>query len=80
MKYNCLKKRQFGALVAFVYNLGCDYFKKTKLLALLNSGDIRGAADDFGTHVEFQGKSWPGLVKRRAAEGKLFCARFACQP
>ncbi|CAG8718834.1 5715_t:CDS:2, partial [Gigaspora margarita] len=42
-----INPNQFSALVSFAYNLGCSYYKSTSLLQKLNSGDIKGAANEF---------------------------------
>ncbi|CAG8766897.1 13698_t:CDS:2, partial [Gigaspora rosea] len=59
---------QFSALVSFAYNLGCPYYKSTSLLKKLNSGNIKGAANEFRLYNKSGGKIMPGLVKRREAE------------
>lgn len=65
-----------GALASFVFNLGAGSLASSTLLRLLNSGDVSGAADQFGRWVNatVNGKSTklPGLVARRAAEAALF--------
>lgn len=77
--YSGLTKQQFSALVAFSFNLGCEYLQKSKLVELLNKGDVKGAAAEFLKNASFNGKTYPGLVKRRTAERKLFCSRKACR-
>jgi lysozyme len=69
---------QFGALVSFAFNLGAGSLKISTLLRLLNGKDYEGAAEQFlrwtkATDPETgQKKDLPGLVRRRAAERKLF--------
>ena len=67
-----LNDNQFGALTSFTFNLGIGNLKSSTLLKKLNQGDYQGAADEFGRWVMADGKPFPGLVKRRAAERALF--------
>ena len=67
---------QRGALASFVFNLGAGSLQSSTLLRLLNQGDYKGAAGQFGrwVYATVNGvkTELPGLVKRRAAEAKLF--------
>jgi lysozyme len=63
---------QFDALVSLVYNIGTGAFKKSTLLRLLNQSRYAEAAAQFARWNKGGGKVLPGLVKRRAAERKLF--------
>jgi lysozyme len=72
-----LNKNQFDAIVSFCYNLGAGNLKKSTLLKLLNKGDYKGAAEQFDHWVYAGGKKLNGLVKRRAAEKKLFLTKVA---
>jgi len=67
-----ITQNQFDALVSFVFNLGCAAFSTSTLLRKINSGDISGAANEFGRWVRAGDKVLPGLVSRRAAEKSLF--------
>lgn len=67
-----LSQHQFDALVDFAYNCGVGNLEKSTLLKLLNAGDYKGAAAQFGAWVKGGGVVLPGLVRRRAAERKLF--------
>lgn len=67
-----LNQNQFDALVSFVFNVGEVAFSKSTLLKLLNAKDYTGAAAQFPRWNKGGGKVLPGLVKRRAAERKLF--------
>lgn len=61
---------QFDALVSFQFNTGA--ICKASLTTKLNTGDCRGAANEFLRWVKSGGKVMPGLVTRRAAEKQLF--------
>lgn len=67
-----LTQGQFDALVSFVFNLGSRRLAESTLLILLNKGDYRAAADQFGLWVHSGSEVLAGLVKRRAAEAALF--------
>ena len=69
-----LQQHQFDALCSFIYNLGMGNFKASSLLL-----DIKRRADndvitaDFNKWVKAAGKVMAGLVKRRAAEARVYC-------
>lgn len=67
-----LTQNQFDALVSFVFNVGSGNLQSSTLLRKLNSGDYRGAADEFPRWNKAAGKVMAGLTKRRAAERELF--------
>jgi lysozyme len=67
-----LTQNQFDALVSFVFNLGETNFAKSTLLAKLNQGDYNAVPSELNRWVYAEGKTLPGLVKRRQKEGKLF--------
>lgn len=67
-----ISDEQKGALCDFAYNLGLGALQKSTLLALLNSGDIQGAADQFDRWNIAAGRVIDGLTKRRDAEKALF--------
>ena len=67
-----LNQNQFDALVSFVFNLGRDKFRASSLLKFLNSAHFPLAAGQFDRWIYADGKVMQGLVKRRAAEKKLF--------
>jgi len=67
-----LTQTQFDSLVSFVFNVGEGAFAKSKLLRLLNAGQIEDAADEFERWVFAKGRKLRGLVSRRAAEQQLF--------
>ena len=63
---------QFDALVDFCYNAGRGNLERSSLLTKVNLLDFDGAAREFGLWVNVDGKTVPGLVRRRAAEMALF--------
>ena len=67
-----LDQNQFDALCSFVFNLGCQRLKTSTLLKKLNAENYKGAAAEFDKWVNAGGKKLKGLVRRRAAERKLF--------
>ena len=68
-----LNSNQFDALASFVFNIGINAFSGSTLLKLLNSGDYKGASQQFKRWIYGNGKkALEGLVKRRTAEEKLF--------
>lgn len=67
-----LTPNQMGALVSFAFNLGIGNLAKSTLLRKVNAGDYAAAAGEFKKWNKAGGRVLPGLVKRRAAEAKLF--------
>lgn len=67
-----LNQNQFDVLVSLAYNIGSGAFNKSTLVKKLNTGDIRGAADQFDVWVNAGGKRMQGLVNRRTKEKTLF--------
>ncbi len=67
-----LSQAQYDALVSFVFNVGSGNFRKSTMLKKINQGDFAGASGEFMRWTKAKGKELPGLVKRRAAEKKLF--------
>lgn len=67
-----LNQNQFDALVSLIYNIGPTNFARSTLLKMLNAGDYRGAAAQFGRWTRAGGKVLAGLVSRRAEEAALF--------
>ena len=63
---------QRAALISFVFNLGKGKLMGSTLLRKLNTGDYLGAAKEFDRWVFANGTKLPGLVRRRAAERKMF--------
>lgn len=67
-----LTQNQYDALVSLSYNIGSNAFKNSALLKKLNSGDYKGAADQFLVWNKVNSKKLQGLVNRREAERNLF--------
>ncbi len=67
-----LTQGQFDALVSFTFNCGQMAFGNSTLLRLLNSGDVQGAAGQFGRWNKGPNGPMPGLTRRRAAEQAMF--------
>ena len=67
-----LTQNQYDALVSLSYNIGSGAFKNSTLLKKLNSGDYKGAAEQFLLWNKVNSKKVQGLVNRREAERNLF--------
>jgi lysozyme len=67
-----LEQHQFDALVSFAYNCGEGNLAKSTLLKKLNAGDYEGAAKEFKKWDKANGKTLPGLTRRRASEALMF--------
>jgi lysozyme len=58
--------------VSFAYNVGAAAFAGSTLVRLLNGGDFGCVPGQLGRWTKAGGRTIPGLVRRRAAEGALF--------
>ena len=67
-----ITQNMFDALVSFSFNVGDGALGSSDLLAKLNQGDYRGAAEEFGRWVHGGGQVMGGLVRRRESEKQLF--------
>lgn len=67
-----LTQGQFDALTSFTFNLGAGALRTSTLVKKLNTGDYAGAQKEFGRWVHAGGQVLAGLVRRRAAEAKMF--------
>lgn len=67
-----IAQHELDALVSLAYNIGVNAFRKSTLLSRLNSGDFGSASDEFARWNRQGGRILPGLVKRRAAERRIF--------
>lgn len=65
-------QNQFDALVDFAFNEGNHALATSTLLSLHNAGDYAGAAAQFARWDIAGGEVEQGLVKRRAAEARLY--------
>lgn len=65
-------QNQFDALASFTYNLGSGAFHASTLRRRHVEGATKEAANEFNRWVYNQKRVMPGLVKRRAAERKLY--------
>ena len=63
---------QFSAMVSLAFNIGLGAFRRSKVLALHKAGKTAEAAKAFANWRRAGGKVLPGLVRRRAAEAKLY--------
>lgn len=67
-----LNQNHFDALVSLTYNIGCEAYKSSTLLKMLNQYDYYGAADQFLRWNKVNGKTLTGLTRRRESERKVF--------
>ena len=67
-----LTQNQYDSLVSLAYNIGSGAFSKSTLVNILNTGDYRGAANEFNSWVKSNGKILSGLQRRREEEKSLF--------
>ena len=61
-----------GAILSFAYNLGVSRYRASTLRKRLDAADWDGARIEIVKWTRCGGKVLQGLVKRRAAERKLF--------
>lgn len=67
-----LSPEQAEPVASFTYNVGPGWMgKPTRLASSLDTGDMRGAANAMQAYNKAKGTVLPGLVYRRAAEGKM---------
>jgi lysozyme len=67
-----LSQSQYDALISFAFNVGNGAFRDSTLLKLLNQGDYASVPAQLNRWTKAGGKTLPGLVRRRRAEGALF--------
>ena len=67
-----LNQNQFDALVSYTYNCGVGALQNSTLRRVLNQGKYGQVPAQLMRWVHAGGKEWPGLVRRRKAEGALF--------
>jgi GH24 family phage-related lysozyme (muramidase) len=70
-----LNQNQFDALVSFTYNLGPGWTtQKTGIRDALRARRYRAVPREMRKWVKAGGRTLPGLVRRRKAEGRLFAS------
>lgn len=69
-----LTDQQFSALVSFAYNVGLGNFRRSSVLKAVVAGDLQAVPRRLNLWVKAGGRTLPGLVRRRAAEGAMFVA------
>lgn len=67
-----LSQAEFDALVSFVFNVGCQAFRNSTMLKLINRGEMDDAADQFLRWNRAGGMVVKGLTNRRIAEREHF--------
>lgn len=67
-----LSQAEFDALVSFVFNVGCQAFRNSTMLRLINRGEMDDAADQFLRWNRAGGRVVKGLINRRIAEREHF--------
>ena len=67
-----LTQCEFDACVSLCYNIGCENFKKSTLLKMLNDSNYDGASEQFARWNKQAGLELEGLTRRREAERELF--------
>ena len=67
-----LSVTQADALISFAFNVGNGAFQESTLLKLLNQGDYDSVPAQLNRWTKASGRTLPGLVTRRKAEGALF--------
>lgn len=67
-----LNQNQADALISFTFNCGVGALQKSTLLKVLNAGRYAEVPSQLARWNKAGGRVWPGLTRRRAAEGALF--------
>lgn len=67
-----LTQGQYDALASLIFNLGEPNFAKSSVLRELNAGNYAAASKAFALYNRSNGKISNGLIRRRAAEIKMF--------
>lgn len=68
-----INQNEYDALVSFSFNVGTNAFVNSTLLKKLNAGNKKSdVASEFLRWVKADGKTIPGLVRRREEEKKVF--------
>ena len=69
-----LTQGQFDALVSFTFNLGSGSLQRSTLRRKINRGDHKDAPAEFLKWSKCHGRVLRGLLRRRQAEARLYCA------
>lgn len=72
-----LSDAEFGALSAFIFNVGSKNFEQSTMRRLINQGQKELAIGQFGRWVKANAKVQPGLVIRRKCEAVLFANKLS---
>lgn len=72
-----LTQNQFDALVSWVFNLGCKRFRQSTMLQKINEQKWQEASIELRKWDMAGGRQVDGLMRRRAAESKLFDSKDA---
>lgn len=67
-----LTQPQFDALVSFTFNLGAGALQRSSFRRKINRGEHEEVPRELMRWVWGGGRKLPGLVRRRAAEGRLY--------
>ena len=63
-----------AAHACFAYNVGTGNFRRSSVLAAINEGDYAAVPRRLALWNKVDGRSVPGLIRRRAEEAALFAA------
>ena len=69
-----MNQHQFDVLVDFVYNEGPKNLKTSTMLKKINAGQLEAVPAELMKFTKGGGKTLPGLVRRRQAEGAWWMA------
>ncbi len=67
-----ITQHETDALASLCYNIGCEQFKKSTLVRLINESNFEDASLQFLRWDKQNGKPLAGLTRRREAEKLLF--------
>lgn len=67
-----LTEGEADACISLIFNIGCNAWRKSTLLRLLNNSDYDGACAQFRRWNKDNGVEVAGLTRRRAAEAERF--------
>lgn len=67
-----INQDQFDALVSISYNIGVTAISRSTLMKKVNAMEFDSAKLEFARWAKANGKTMPGLARRRSAEARLF--------